>query len=316
MRLPKDIILEDGTLNEQRILKRESLYKGMNGRFVERFYLNPDQSYIFKPLTNNEQIGKEVWVHDHILSNFPAIFPKIIASSNHHHPETSWMILEDLGALSHMFDKESVLGVTRYMAWWHSLPSENYKDMELQGLKPPIEEITGEVLANREYFFEMLPFLGLDAESVHYIFTLLSSFIFSKRQVLSHGDLHLGNFAIAGDRIIVLDWEHTHLNVPYWDLYHMIDLSHPTFPKQMSKSLRELILDLYLEQVEWEVDSQTFKQEYYLFSVAFSFWMILLINKDLQAKEAKWSKRQLETQLSETIENLRQCTEILFDTKS
>src|SRR4051812_7310168 len=97
MELPKNIVQANGTLNKRLIVKREILHKGMNGRFVERFYLTPTLSYIFKPLTNNRQLGKEVWVHEHILPLFPAIFPKIISYSISENTELNWMILEDLG---------------------------------------------------------------------------------------------------------------------------------------------------------------------------------------------------------------------------
>ena len=61
--------------------------------------------------------------------------------------------------------------------------------------------------------------------------------------VLSHGDLHLGNYAAVNGQVKVLDWEHAHLNSRYWDLYHVIDLSHPIFPKEMTTNIRERLLE-------------------------------------------------------------------------
>ena len=54
--------------------------------------------------------------------NSRAIYPKIISFSISERTELNWMILEDLGPLSHDFNEESVMGVIKWVAWWHSLP--------------------------------------------------------------------------------------------------------------------------------------------------------------------------------------------------
>lgn len=312
MELPNNIVLHDGTLNEQLIQKREILYKGMNGRFVERFYLSPSKSYIFKPLTNNNQLGKEVWVHEHILPLFPAIYPKIISYSISEHMELNWMILEDLGQLSHDFNEESVMGVIKWVAWWHSLPVEKLENVPLTGLKPRIEEIVADVCSKKKQLLRLLPSLNMKEELMDVIFAQLNHLNFSEKQVLTHGDLHTGNFAIVGNELKILDWEHTHLNSPHWDLYHLIDMSHPLFPKKITRPLRERILEAYLGQVAFKHDRARFFQEYYLVSSVFSMWMILLIQKDLEANDGKWPIEQLKTQLNETVASLQQCAAALF----
>lgn len=313
MALPNDIVHEDGSLNASLIVKKERLYQGMNGRFVERFYLSPKESYIFKPLTNNAQMGKETWIHEHVLSRFPAIFPKILAYSKHDNPDLSWMILEDLGPLSHEFTEETVLDVTKWMAWWHSLPLESFPDVPLTGLKPRIEAVAEEVCENKDALLGTLPRLGLTGKHVLHVFKQLDSFLFSKLQVLSHGDLHLGNYAVVKGKLIILDWEHAHLNTPFWDLYHLLDMSHPIFPKKVTKGFREQVLGFYLDAVGLELEGTAFIREYYLFSAVYSMWMILLIQKDLLADAGKWSKEQLKRQLQETVSSLRQCAEALAD---
>ncbi|MBS4212481.1 phosphotransferase family protein [Neobacillus rhizophilus] len=313
MALPNDIVHENGSLNASLILKKERLYQGMNGRFVERFYLSPKESYIFKPLTNNAQMGKETWIHEHVLCRFPAIFPKILAYSKHDNPDLSWMILEDLGQLSHEFTEETVLGVVKWMAWWHSLPLESFPDVPLNGLKPRIEVVAEEVCENKDDLLRVLPRLGLTGKHVLHVFKQLDSFIFSKLLVLSHGDLHLGNYAVVKGKLIILDWEHTHLNTPFWDLYHLLDMAHPIFPKKVTKGFRKQVLGFYLGQVGMKLDGPAFVREYYLFSAVFSMWMILLIQRDLQADDGKWSKEQLKRQLEETVFSLRQCAEALAD---
>ncbi|MEH7548121.1 phosphotransferase [Neobacillus vireti] len=311
MGLPADLVLEDGSLNEALILKREVLYKGMNGRFVERFFLSPTISYIFKPLTNNDQLGKEVWIHDHILPQFPAIYPKIISHKICDDPELNWMILEDLGTLTHEFNDKSGLEVIKWMAWWHSLPIEKISDVPSTALKPKFAEIIADVCTIKDEFLYQLPILGLDKESMERVYWLLEKNKLPDRKVLSHGDLHVGNFSLVENKIKILDWEHTHLNLPYWDLYHVIDMSHPLFPKRVTHEHREQLLKEYVDKVTFKLDSGLFMREYYLFSAVFSIWMIALIKKDLQASTLKWPEEQLNRQLRETIESLKQCAEAL-----
>ncbi|MFJ7725918.1 phosphotransferase family protein [Neobacillus sp. NPDC097160] len=316
MELPANMVHPDGTLNEELILKKEPLYQGMNGRFVERFYLPTKESYIFKPLTNNGQLGKEVWVHEQVLPLFPAIFPKILSYSINDEPVRNWMILEDLGQLSHDFNEDSALGAAKWAAWWHSLPIEKLGDVPRVGLKPQFKEIVTDICRRKDEFLRLLPSLGMERNLVDMIYALLDRFVFSEKLVLTHGDLHSGNFAMAKGQLMILDWEHTHLNVPYWDLYHLIDMSHPLFPKKMTVSFRERILSSYLDQIEFEVDRDAFMKEYYLFAAVFSIWMILLIQKDLQGNGGKWSAVQLQAQLQETVASLRQCGAALVYGKS
>lgn len=313
MELPNEIVRANGTLNEEVILKRETLYKGMNGKFVERFYLSPSKSYIFKPLTNDGQLGKEVWVHEHILPLFPAIFPKILSYSISEQMELNWMILEDLGQLSHDFSEESVLAVIKWMAWWHSLPVSGLGDVPLTGQKPKIDEIVLDVRLKKEKLLHLMPSLNIDEQLFQAIFSQLNEVNFSDKHVLTHGDLHAGNFAIVNNELKILDWEHTHINSPHWDLYHVMDMSHPLFRKEITQGFRERILDYYLEQVEFEINRETFFKEYYLFSSVFSMWMILLIHKDLTANDGKWPVEQLYTQLDETVTSLQQCATALND---
>lgn len=312
MVMPNNIVRANGKLNEEIILKKEILYKGMNGRFVERFYLTPSTSYIFKPLTNDGQLGKEVWVHEHILPIFPAIFPKIISYSISERTELNWMILEDLGPLSHEFNEESVLGVIKWVAWWHSLPIEELGSVSLTGLKPKIEQIVADVCLKKDEFYRLLPSLKIEEELIDAIFSQINHLKFLEKKVLTHGDLHTGNFAIVGDELKILDWEHTHLNSPYWDLYHLIDMSHPLFPKKITSPLRDRILESYLNLVKFEINRDCFFKEYYLFATVFSMWMILLIQKDLVENGGKWSVEQLNTQLEETVSSLQQCATALL----
>ena len=302
MELPNNLVLSNGRLNDDYILKKEILYKGINGNLVERFYLSPTESYVFKQLAVGNG-SQEVWVYENILPAFPPIYPELVAH------EANWVIFEDLGKLSHDFKEESVLGVIKLMAGWHSLPYEN---APLTGLKPSFEKIIAEVRAKRLELERLLPELNIDERLISNAYLLLESVEFSKKMVLSHGDLHIGNYCFHNNRLIVLDWEHTHINLPYWDLYHILDMSHPLFPKKITSEFRWKVLNTYLDDIGIVVDRAAFIKEYYLFSTVFSMWMIMLIFEDLHSDELKWPKEKLEDQLNESVLNLIQCGSFLL----
>ncbi|OIK09676.1 hypothetical protein BIV60_23285 [Bacillus sp. MUM 116] len=293
----KKLVLQNGRLNSEKIYKSESLYQGMNGKFVERFYLSEAESYIFKPLTNNGQLGKEVWVYKQVLPELPDIYPKLLGYSVAEELDENWMIFEDLGSLHHDFQEDKILEVVRLMAGWHSLPVDGFVGLPLTGLKPKMEEIILELTGKKQAVLEKIS-------------PLLDGVNFSKKLVLSHGDLHIGNVAMVGEKVMVLDWEHTHLNTPYWDLYHLLDLSHPIYPRRVSSQFRECAVKTYCEHAGIEAD--TFLKEYYLFSALFSIWMLLLIQSDLDSGQKKWLREQLEVQRDETVATLRDCMRALL----
>lgn len=300
-----NIVTENGTLNDRYILRRENLYQGANGRFVERFFIDASKSYIFKPLTNNTQLGKEVWIFENVLSELPLKFPKILSYSVQNKLSDNWIILEDLGTITHTFDSNIALELTALMAKWHSLPAERFSHAQLKGPKPPIEEMADQILQNKEKVFSIFKLHNISDRLGNKIFSAFTSKPFSTVKVLCHGDLHQGNYGYAGDKTVVLDWEHCHMNTPFWDLFHLIDISHPDFPKPSNHTLRNMILDCYCKEIQISApDREKFKQEYYVFSAVFSVWMMMLIQSDLDNQRAKWTPEQLSRQLKETIRNL------------
>jgi thiamine kinase-like enzyme len=291
----------------------------MYGKKVERFFVTAQDSYIFKPLTNQDQIGKEVWIHDHILSVFPPIYPRIIAKSVSNHNDINWIIFEDVGHLEHRFNVDIALSVTKEMVQWHQLSIERYRDADLQAPKPLIEEIKLELTARKTEVLGLANSYFLPKIMIETVYLHLKNCTFSKELVLSHGDLHLGNFALTNKKLIILDWEHAHLNSPLWDLYHLLDMSHPLFPKSITPNTREQVLNFYIEEVRAcgnKLNQLEFKQEYYLFSATVSIWMLLLIQNDLQKAESKWPAANLKKQLNETMNSLKQCIEQLRSTTS
>lgn len=304
-------VLPDGTLNGQGLWKREPLYQGMNGRWVERFYPGPEQSYVFKPLTNRESIDREAWIYRHVLSSFPAIFPLLLASSGEGAGEDGWTIFEDLGLLRHEYSVELATEVVQQMAWWHSFPEQHWSGLNSQGPKPSIASMASDLLLKREKAASLLAELGWAWTLDEWIDDYVSGQALSSIRVLSHGDLHLGNYAKGENgRLYIIDWEHAHLNSPFWDLYHLIDMTHPMFPKSVTPAERETLLSVYVSFSipygrSWELE--TFIRDYYRFSVIFSLWMLLLIADDLKRDEAIWPKERLLVQYEETAANLVGC---------
>ncbi|SEO37327.1 phosphotransferase [Paenibacillus sp. OV219] len=319
----KELILPDGTLDVSRIWRRETLYTGMNGKNVERVYLTPEHTVIYKPLTNESQLGQEGWVYEHILQGmtFPPIYPQLLAASGAATGEQSWQLFEDLGTLTHNFEEETALELIDHIAWWHSLPVQHLSRQPLLGPKPHMEDIAEQVLNRRNELTETLVARFIAPQSMIEQLDALtgrsSLTTYWASDVLSHGDLHLGNYARVQGIVRVLDWEHVHLNNRYWDVYHVIDLSHPNFPKIMSIPVRERLLNRYLKQAAEQgvqLNAQPFKQGYYLFTALFSLWMLLLIAGDLKrlaGVDGKWTIRQVEAQLEETLESLSQCVQLL-----
>ncbi|RUT31798.1 hypothetical protein EJP77_10450 [Paenibacillus zeisoli] len=310
-------VTPDGRLDDSHIFAREILYKGMNGRFVERFYVSPDRSYIFKPVTHAGQAGRESWVCEHILPLIPDVYPKMLARS-HSSDETSWAIFEDLGKLKHAFEWDTILAVTKAMAQWHALPLDQLPaQTPAIGHKPRIELAAAEIALREEEAASLFRELYIPAKAGALLLAAIRDLAaagnrspYAADQVLSHGDLHLGNYAKAGAKLYVLDWEHAHLNTIYWDLYHLLDMSHPLFPRQITSSLRDRVLTEYAAESANNgrlLDRIQLGEEYALFAAIYSVWMLLLIRRDLGQKEAIWPVSQLQAQWKETADSLMQC---------
>jgi thiamine kinase-like enzyme len=309
-----DYILENGQLNDSMIVKREPLDTITKGRTIERVYITPVESFIFKRFTNDKQAGREIWVQKNILTFFPDFYPKIIAYSFSDSQYNGWIAFTDLGSIKHEYTMDVLTVVTKQIVWWHSLPVNMWKNAPLNGLKPKIEEIKMELMQSKNKIYQDLSCCNIPKRNISMLFSLLERWEFSKELVLSHGDLHPGNFGTSQNKLVILDWEYAHLNTRYWDLYHLIDLSHPLYPKTVTRELRNQILNEYCDQVNssrGKIQKENFIKEYFVFSATFSLWMIMLIQEDLQRKDNRWTKKVLMNQLDETSINFIQCTEEL-----
>jgi thiamine kinase-like enzyme len=309
-----DYILENGQLNESMIVKSESLDTITKGRIIERVYITQEESFIFKRFTNDNQCGKEIWVQENILTSFPDYYPKIIAYSLSESQNNGWIAFTDLGSIKHEYTSDILNDVTKQILWWHSLPVSMWKNAPLSGLKPKIEEIKMALTQSENKINKYLSVANIPKRYINVLFSSLEKWEFSKDLVLSHGDLHPGNFGTSQNKLVILDWEYAHLNTRYWDLYHLIDLSHPLYPKKVTSELRNQILNEYYNRAHSsriQLQKESFKKEYYLFSATFSLWMILLIQEDLKRKDNRWKEEALMNQLKETSLSFIQCTEEL-----
>lgn len=306
-------VTPEGMLNDHYITSREQLYKGMNGRYVERFTVPTGESYIFKPLTNPAQHGRERWMYERVMSGLPPIYPQLIAASDLTiAPAQSWMIYEDLGQLVHDSQEATMLNTAVHMAAWHALSVTDWSELPRVGQKPSIHTMLDELQMYRQSTDDLLSGLGIQLSSSDWdkITTLILTAEEELPTVLCHGDLHPGNIAEVEGRLIILDWEHAHLNKPLWDVVHLVDLSHPLFPRTVTPALRERVMDVYLDKLGSlgvQIERVSFAEWYDAYAIVFSLWMLRLIDGDLRSEECVWPKEQLRNQWHETAATLEQC---------
>lgn len=314
---PERWVTSEGTIDEKQVTARQILYKGMNGRHVERFTVQSGQTYIFKPLTNPAQHGRERWMYEHVMTQLPPVYPQLIAASDQAAaPSQSWMIYEDMGQLEHHLCESTILNVAVHMAAWHALPVATWQELPRVGHKPPIRDMLHELLQYPSATDKLLRELHLTLSAADWdrLTMLILTAEDQLPQVLCHGDLHPGNVAEVEGRLVILDWEHAHLNTPLWDVYHLLDLSHPLFPRPMTPGLRARVMKVYLDKLESlgvQVERGSFAKWYDAYGMVFSLWMLRLIDGDLRNPDCVWPQEQLRNQWHETATALEQCMEHL-----
>lgn len=290
--------------------RSELLHRAADGREVRRLHVSPTLSYIRKPLPFG---SPAVAVHTHILCALPAIYPQLIDWLPAPDERTDgWMLLEDLGRLEHAYREADARETVRLAAGWHTvdLPDQVLRSPVFQGHKPGFARLAGDVLGARNELAALAPGLGIAADLVRRTCAALHTHTLSAELVLSHGDLHVGNYArTASGRIWVLDWDFAHANSRYWDLYHILDLSHPSHPRPANPHWRSRLLDAYLSEAALygvSLEPERFKFEYALFASVFSLWMLRLIAADRASGSGYWTDAQLAVQAAETAQSFRE----------
>lgn len=301
----------DGGLEESRIAERETLYEGLDGQRVERIRTVQGESLILKSAPNDGRAEREKWVYASVLPALPDLYPRMIASSDSSVQGNAWTLFEDLGPLDHAFREEKAAALIDRVAQWHSLPRVAGAEERLQGPKPRIERMASDVAEAWERG-ELALQAGGDGEMFPLVRSVIEAAVRNKGRwesdteadVFSHGDLHSGNYAMAGGAIRVLDWEHAHWNSRFWDLYHIIDLSHPLFPKRVDDPARLRLLRRYADRAAScgaALNEGEFIREYRLFAAVFSLWMHRLIERDLAGGGGPWPEAELRSQRLETL---------------
>ncbi|KAF6606780.1 protein licA, partial [Paenibacillus sp. EKM208P] len=93
---------------------------------------------------------------------------------------------------------ETLLRAIGLVAWWHALPTDRFAGMPLRGPKPLIQEMVSELYTRKSDVLKLCSSLGLSKQQMLRIYVQLEHVSFSQQLVLSHGDLHPGNYALSG----------------------------------------------------------------------------------------------------------------------
>ncbi len=273
-----------------------------------------------------------------------------------------WMIVEDIGVVEHQHSPAVLEQMVDQMAGWHRVEPQYLASLPQTGQKPPLSQAASSLLERWQQVETIMQTLltSMDdaeaslASSQHSDSTalpwselaksLLSALqsdiqhvmkrIAAQPAVLLHGDLHAGNYGWNPQgKLIILDWEHSHAGSLFWDLYHLIDLSHPLFPREMTDKLRHQLVERY-----WNAGSEVttapahsphqraaladyrnlaaFEYDYLLYAMIYSIWMLLLIQSDLQQQPPIWPHALLLAQQYETKQHLQQCLKAWWTAQS
>jgi hypothetical protein len=315
--LLRRIVGEDGRLADNgQLLSREVIYRGRNGKAVERIAVPVDGgkiSLIFKPLTFNESIGREVWAVEHLLPALPMIrYPALLGVSDDQDPERCWMIYEDLGKLEHKFDAEIYVDAARLASHWHMLPLDTVP-ADFEGHTPKVEQIQGILLEARDELLQVLGELGLRQSHAAYIDDVVlraDPFDLHGETVVCHGDFNPLNIARCGGELAILDWEYAHRNSVYWDLYNLLDITSPAYRRPVADRLaRTAALDAYVLQRAQlgRPAADGFAKGYHRYCLAYCAWLLLLIGRDLEY--GRFNRSSLLQQRAETLSILKEAAE-------
>lgn len=308
------LVLDSGTLDPSKVRECHTLYTGRNGKSIIRFTpAYAEGSYVFKPLTNPATIGREIWVQEHLLPHLPVSVPRIVASADHGDPERYWTIFEDAGPLRHALRDEEVIEACKAIPLWHQLNVELVPEHFI-GDKPDSLATGNFLLSNWERLSTLIAQWGFEPGTVECLREIVSNpgEMRNDENVICHGDFHRGNIAFRQGELILLDWEHVHRNHPFWDLYHLLDMTHPRFRRTITMQLRLSALTAYLDRriaMGWEGHAASFLRDYHKYAAIHSAWMMMLIQSDLE-KES-WPLSDLLAAKEETIQSLADCLRYL-----
>lgn len=308
------IFLESGKVRDGIPHVREVIYVGRNGQKVERIQVNVNDnmtSFIYKPLTNYPNKGKEVWLQENLHVRIPEVhIPKILYYSQELEPEKAWMVFEDLGELEHNFSGDMMLKTTEFIPYWHLLPTSLLPE-EFDGHSPSVKEIQSFILSKDVQMRQIFKSLGfLDEHITYFDEEILRQDQLDMETVVSHGDLYPLNIGEVNHTIFIFDWEYVHTNSVFWDLYSLMDITSPQYRRLVIREESRLAILARYISVRESLQSPThgnFITDYHKYSALYSVWLLLLIDEDIAQERFEISA--LLRQYNETIEILK----IVFD---
>lgn len=317
----RQAVRADGTLDAARVLARTALGAGMNGRVVERFTLHArgaEESYIFKPLTHADTAGRERWAHRRLLPQLRAVrTAKLLCSGGADDAERGWSIFEDLGPLLHTLSASELAQAAALLPHWQRLPTAALP-ARWQGNKPPYAAARAQLALQWEAVARLAGELGLgegQRARLRQAIDAEPAGLFGA-DVVSHGDLHRGNIALAAGEWVIIDWEYVHRNTIYWDLFHLIDGTHPLLRRRTTERVREQMLASYWEAAREvpgllapQLGKEALASRYALFSSVYSAWLLLLIEGDLRC--GSWPEPALRAAQAESLDALTACLRLL-----
>ncbi|UUZ81576.1 phosphotransferase [Paenibacillus sp. P26] len=132
--------------------------------------------------------------------------------------------------------------------------------------------------------------------------------------VISHGDLYPLNVVSREGELIILDWEYIHLNSVYWDLYNLIDITSPSYRRNVvGRENRAAILGDYRSEREslGKRVSADFVRGYHYYCAVYSMWILLLIESDMKSR--RFAEGALAEQRAETFQILQEMLDVLAE---
>jgi len=309
------VVREGGTLDNDFIVRREALYEGRNGKVVERFFVETAmgiQSFIFKPLTNPLTLGREQWAEQYLLPIIAVRTPRLLATASHKEAHRYWAIFEDLGHLPPLVDAAAFVEASRMVATLHKLPLSTVPK-SFDGHSPLLEKVREHVEANWERLWQIMTEAAIPLG----LFDVLKNEAvkregaINEEWVVCHGDLHPSNVSLKNGQLIVIDWEYVQQNSVFWDLYNLLDITSPSYRRDLEPETRLAALESYVHarvNAGWRQPSR-FMWDYHFYTAVYSAWILLLIDNDI--KGGRFDLHTLVLQRKETCDILRDCATYL-----
>lgn len=121
------------------------------------------------------------------------------------------------------------------------------------------------------------------------------------QKVWSHGDAHAGNFMWhpSEQKLYVIDWEFAHYDLPFFDLYQLMDATSPTQPLFCSNCMRVSLLLEYWRTAEVKKAFAAFHCDYLAYALWHHLWILSRIEADFET--GKFGADALRRQWHETV---------------